>query len=54
MPLLATRTVHRAFLGDGWGLKRAMEASRMVNSCLTANRARVRADARARRAQRGK
>lgn len=51
MYLLATRTVRRAFLGDGWGLKRAMEAHKMVSSCLNANRARVRAEARVRRAQ---
>ncbi len=52
MHLLCTRTIRRAFLGDGWGLKRAMEAHKMVSACLNVNRARVRAEARAmRRAQ---
>lgn len=36
MYLLATRTVRRAFLGDGWGLKRALEAHQVVRSCLGA------------------
>jgi len=36
MYLLATRTVRRAFLGDGWGLKRALEAHQGVRSCLMA------------------
>lgn len=38
MHLLCTRTIRRAFLGDGWGLKRAMEAHQGVRSCLKAAR----------------
>ncbi len=37
MPILATRTVHRAFLGDGWGLRRALEAYQGVNAALKEN-----------------
>lgn len=36
MTLLATRTV-RAFLGDGWGLRRALEAYQGVNAALKEN-----------------
>ena len=38
MHLLCTRTIRKAFLGDGWGLKRALEAHQGVRSCLKAQR----------------
>jgi hypothetical protein len=49
MYLLATRTVRRAFLGDGWGLKRALEAHQGVRSCLKAAHAARRAGLRVKR-----